>query len=110
MSDVFISYKKEERATAELLARRLTEAGYDVWRDAAILAGQPFEKVITAALDGAKAVVILWSRKAVLSKWVLAEAAEAYNQDKPVPAIIDDVAHSELPLTYRPLQCPRLAD
>lgn len=110
MSDVFISYKKEERAVAELLARRLTEAGYDVWWDAAILAGEPFEKVISNALDAAKAVIVLWSRKAVASRWVIAEAAEAFRQDKPVPALIDDVPHSELPLTYRPLQCPRLLD
>ena len=109
MPDIFISYKTEERPFAERLAARLTEAGYDVWWDAALLAGQRFEDEIGRALNASRAVIILWSRMAVASAWVKDEAAAALDQGKAIPVIIDDLPHAELLLRFRQIQCPRLA-
>src|SRR5262249_5871480 len=108
MPDIFISYKSEERAFAERLATRLTEAGYDVWWDAALLAGQRFEDEIARVLREARVAVILWSRLAVQSNWVKDEAADALSQGKALPAIIDDITHDALPLTFRRVHTPRL--
>ena len=107
--DIFISYKKEEKAFAARMSRRLTEAGFRVWWDAALLSGQFFEEEIAAALKSSKAVIILWSRQSVKSKWVQAEANSALSESKALPVIIDDLPHAELPLLFRGLHCQDLA-
>ncbi|MFY8032042.1 MAG: toll/interleukin-1 receptor domain-containing protein [Devosia sp.] len=53
--DVFLSYKREERDVAEALASYLTTQGYDVWWDAALLAGEDFVKIVHAELVEARA-------------------------------------------------------
>lgn len=109
MPDIFISYKKEERATANLLATRLTEAGYDVWWDDALLAGERFEDEISAVLDQSGLVVVLWSRQSIQSDWVKAEAESARQQKKVLPAIIDDLPAGKMPLLFRGVHAARLA-
>jgi TPR repeat protein len=101
MPDIFISYKKEEGETASTLARRLTEAGYDVWWDDALLAGERYEDEIAAVLDRSRAVVVLWSRQSVTSEWVKAEAEAARQQKKVFPIIIDDMPPAMMPLLFR---------
>jgi TPR repeat protein len=108
MPDIFISYKKEEREVAALLATRLTEAGYDVWWDDALLAGERFEDEISAVLDEARVVVVLWSVQSVKSDWVKAEAESARQQKKALPVIIDDLSASKMPLLYRGMHAARL--
>jgi TPR repeat protein len=108
MPDIFISYKKEERPTAALLATRLTEAGYDVWWDAALLAGDRFEDEIASVLGSSHAVIILWSKKAIASDWVKAEAETARAQKKALPAVIDELPVDELPLLFRGIHTVRL--
>jgi TPR repeat protein/predicted flap endonuclease-1-like 5' DNA nuclease len=109
MPDIFISYKKEEREVANLLATRLTEAGYEVWWDDALLAGERFEDEITAVLDVSSLVVVLWSKQSVTSDWVKAEAETARQQKKALPVIIDDMPASKMPLLYRGMHAARLA-
>lgn len=110
MPDVFISYKKEERETAARLATRLTEAGYDVWWDAALLAGDRFEDEIATVLRSSRAVIVLWSKLSVASDWVKAEAESARAQKKALPAAIDDVAIESLPLLFQGIHVVRLQD
>ena len=107
--DIFISYKKEERDVAALLATRLTEAGYDVWWDDALLAGERFEDEISTVLDEATVVVVLWSMQSVKSDWVKAEAEAARQQKKALPAIIDALPAAKMPLLYRGMHAARLA-
>ena len=109
MPDIFISYKKEEHAVASLLATRLTEAGYEVWWDDALLAGERFEDEITAVLDRSGVVVVLWSKQSIQSDWVKAEAETARQQKKALPVIIDDMPASKMPLLYRGMHAARLA-
>ncbi|MEO6012037.1 MAG: toll/interleukin-1 receptor domain-containing protein [Devosia sp.] len=110
MPDIFISYKKEERAVAALLASRFTEAGYDVWWDDALLAGERFEDEISAVLDESRVVVVLWSKLSVVSDWVKAEAETARQQKKALPTIIDDLPPGKLPLLYRGMHVARLRE
>ncbi|MEO6394358.1 MAG: toll/interleukin-1 receptor domain-containing protein [Devosia sp.] len=108
MPDIFISYKKEERDFAASVAARLTQAGYDVWWDDALLAGERFEDEISTVLDASRLVVILWSHKSVDSEWVKAEAEAARQQKKALPVIIDDMPHVRMPLLFRGLHVARL--
>jgi hypothetical protein len=98
MSDVFISYAKEDRERARTIATALQERGWSVWWDRDIKAGQTFDLIIENELDTAKSVVVLWSNHAVASEWVKNEAATASERGVLIPVMIDDV---KLPLEFR---------
>ena len=105
MSDVFISYAREDAAWAELLAGRFEERGLSVFWDMSLLAGDQFRSVIRRELTVAKAIVVLWSDNSVKSNWVLDEARVANERGVLVPAQIDD---SQIPLGFGQLQSPLL--
>lgn len=107
MSDVFISYARQERLRAELLARALEEAGLSVWWDREILAGETWANLIERELDSASCVIVLWSPNSVQSPWVLDEAAYARDMNKLVPVVIEDVRP---PLGFRAVQSAVLTD
>jgi hypothetical protein len=106
--DVFLSYKREEKEVAEGLANFLTTKGYDVWWDAALLAGEDFAKIVQAELAEARAVVVLWSRQARTSHWVRAEAALALANGTLINAVIDDMAFVGIPPEFSSIQAVRL--
>ena len=101
MSDIFISYASVDRLEAEKLAQALESLGFSVWWDRSIPVGKSYEKVIEAALDKAKCVLVIWSNDSVKSDWVRAEVAEAQRQGKLFPLNLDG---SNPPLVYRALQ------
>ena len=98
MPDVFISYAREDRDRARLLAEALQAHGWSVWWDRKIVAGQTFDDTIEQQLQTAKSVVVLWSRHSIGSEWVRNEAGLASERDVLVPALIDDVKQ---PLEFR---------
>ena len=98
MADVFISYKREEREKAKALAEAIVKRGYSVWWDVDLLPGDRFAKEIDAVIGKAKAAVVLWSKAAIESDWVIAEATEAKKRKILVPAMIEAV---EPPLYFR---------
>ena len=89
MSHVFISYARSDDDLASLIADGLRESGFDVWRDDELPAHRPYAEVIEERVNGAKAVVVLWSPRSVASRWVRAEATLADRRNKLVPAIIE---------------------
>lgn len=107
MAHLFLSYAREDRECAELLARALASRGWSVWWDRQIQVGRSFSKVIEAELDKARCVIVLWSRHAVESEWVQNEAAEAARRNVLVPVRIEDVRQ---PLGFRHLQTADLFD
>lgn len=101
MSDIFLSYASEDRTNIEKLAHALENHGWSVWWDRSIPTGTNYARVIEAALDEARCVIVVWSKISVKSDWVLAEADEARSQGKLFPLNIDG---SKPPLVYRNLQ------
>jgi len=89
MPDIFLSYSREDQATARRFAEGLEGEGYDVWWDVALNPGETFDKVTEQALREAKAVVVLWSRRSVDSRWVRSEATQADRYGKLVPVTIE---------------------
>jgi hypothetical protein len=87
--DVFISYSREDVGSARCFAEAFTQAGLDVWWDAALRSGENFDEVIEKALRAAKAVVVLWSPRSVASRWVRAEATLADRMGTLAPVIIE---------------------
>jgi hypothetical protein len=88
-TDIFLSYSREDRTAARHFAESFAQEGFNVWWDAALRSGQTFDEVIEKELRAAKAVVVLWSPRSVLSRWVRAEATLADRRNKLVPAIIE---------------------
>jgi TIR domain/MlaD protein len=81
MADVFISYKREERAQVERIAARLSELGISVWFDSRLPSGESFDEEINREIHAAKCVLVCWSPGAVQSQWVRAEAAIGRDRD-----------------------------
>jgi hypothetical protein len=88
-SDIFISYSRQDRGSAQQFATALLQEGFVVWWDDAIHSGDTFDEVIEEELRSAKAVVVLWSPRSVASRWVRAEATIADRRRKLVPTIIE---------------------
>ncbi len=73
-ADVFVSYKRTERSSVEAIARALRELRFDVWFDAKLLSGSSFDDEINREVRAAKAILVCWSKAAISSEWVRAEA------------------------------------
>ncbi len=107
MSDIFISYKSEDRERIQTLVRALAQKGWSVWWDRTIPPGRTFDEVIEEALNDAKCVIVIWSKQSVTSKWVKTEAAEGERRAILIPVLIDDV---KIPLEFRRIQAASLVD
>jgi deoxyribodipyrimidine photolyase-like uncharacterized protein len=89
LPDVFLSYSREDQVTARRFADALQREGFSVWWDQSLDAGENFDKVTEQALKEARAVVVLWSKHAVDSRWVRAEATQADRFGTLVPVTIE---------------------
>ena len=90
MSDVFLSYCREDQPVARRFAEGLEREGFSVWWDQSLSAGETFDKVTEKALKDARAVVVLWSKRSVESRWVRSEATQADRYGTLVPATIEE--------------------
>lgn len=107
MADIFLSYAREDRDTAAALVATLTDCGWSVFWDHHIPTGKSFDRVIEEQLDAATCVIVMWSRHAVASDWVRAEAREGARREILRPVQIDGAT---LPLEFRHLQTVNLSD
>jgi Tol biopolymer transport system component len=89
LPDIFLSYSREDQTTARLFAEGFEREGFSIWWDARLNAGEAFDQVTEKALREAKAVVVLWSKKSVDSRWVRAEAMQANDNKTLVPVMIE---------------------
>ena len=89
MPDIFLSYNREDQATARRFAEAFQRQGFDVWWDTALRSGDAYDQVTEKALRDARAVVVLWSPRSVESRWVRAEATLADRLGTLVPATIE---------------------
>ena len=89
MSDIFVSYKCEEVATALKLRSALRGDGYSVYWDQNLQCGKQWADQLDRELLGAKVVVVLWSVASTASDWVKHEASVAKSRGVLVPAKID---------------------
>lgn len=82
MADVFISYKRDERAAVEEIAARLRALELQVWFDASLSAGESFNDEIDREARDARLILVCWSPTARESKWVKSEAMIGFEHDK----------------------------
>lgn len=107
MVDIFISYSRENRAKVRLLAEKCAGLGYTVWWDEELPPHKSYGDVITEKIGAAKAAIVVWSKTAVASEWVRAEADIARNQKKLIQSALDDTFP---PLPFNQIQWVMLDD
>src|SRR5947209_9670975 len=98
MAKLFLSYAREDAATAGRLARALERAGHDVWWDRDLQGGASFGSEIERQLKECDVVIVLWSVAGVQSSWVRDEAAIGRDAGKLLPISIDG---TEPPIGFR---------
>jgi hypothetical protein len=91
MADVFVSYAHANLKRVKPICASLEQAGFGVWWDDRLRAGDDFTKVIERELDAAGCVVVAWSEAARNSLWVRAEATEALDNNKLTQIRLDGV-------------------
>src|SRR5262245_40169802 len=107
MSDIFLSYAREDESQARHLAAALEARGWSVWWDRRIPHGKDFNAYIQQQLDSAGCIVVLWSKASLASPFVRDEATEGLKDGRLVPALIEVVKQ---PLGFRQLQAADLSD
>lgn len=105
-ADIFISYNREDQAIARHFAEAFIDAGLSVWWDVTLSSGDAYDQVTEQALKGAAAVVVLWSPRSVVSRWVRAEATVADRNGTMVPVTVDAC---ERPIMFELTQTADLA-
>lgn len=88
MTDVFVSYKREDTARVSKLIAALRSAGLNVWWDQDIPPSAPWEATIEKALRSAKAVIVCWSPDAVASENVRSEARGARDDGRLIQTFV----------------------
>ncbi len=104
--DVFLSYARDDQTTARKFAEALEREGLAVWWDVALRSGDAYDETMERALKAAKAVVVLWSKASVQSRWVRSEATLADRNKTLVPAMIEPC---ERPIMFELTQTAELA-
>lgn len=107
MSDIFISYAKEDRSRAKDVANRLEQEGWTVFWDRIIPVGATWDDVLEDELGSMKVMVVLWSHISVLSEWVRIEAEEGASRKILVPILLEDV---KIPVRFRAYQAADMSD
>ena len=102
-SDVFVSYKAEDRARLKPLVDALEAEGFSVWWDARIGGGTNWHLDIEKHLDAAKCVLVAWTKHSVGDDghFVRDEARRAQRRGAYLPVCLDAV---EPPLGFGEIQ------
>ncbi len=93
MTDIFISYKAEDRARLKPLVAALEAERFSVWWDAHIGSGTDWRDEIQQHLDAARCVIVAWSERSVgpEGRFVRDEASAAQQAGSYLPIKIDAV-------------------
>jgi len=93
MTDVFVSYKAEDRSRVCPLVEALEAEGLSVWWDAHIGGGDEWRDSIQQHLDDSKCVIVVWSKRSIgpNGHFVRDEATRAQRRHAYLPVRIDKV-------------------
>jgi serine/threonine-protein kinase len=108
LSDIFVSYKAEDRRRVQTLVDALEADGLSVWWDAHIGGGDEWRDTIQEQLDRAKCVIVIWSKRSISpgGHFVRDEASRAQRRNIYLPVLLDRV---EPPLGFGETQALRLS-
>ncbi|MEM8934893.1 MAG: toll/interleukin-1 receptor domain-containing protein [Pseudomonadota bacterium] len=90
MTDIFISYAREDRDRVAPIARALIAQGYNIWWGPTL--DPAYRTEIEPQLKAAKCVFVIWSRHSANSRWVQEEAEFGLERNNLVLAEIERAA------------------
>jgi len=91
--DAFISHASKDATTAVRIEEALQEGGLKVWLDRSqIRLGVLLRKELQASIHNSRVLVLLWSKAAAKSRWVIAELITAFHLNRFVVACARDDA------------------
>lgn len=104
MSQVFVSYKREDELRVGRIARALEAEGLDVWWDRGLPGGESWHTNIETKLEHARCVVVVWSANSSGHEggYVREEARRGLSRNILVPVLIDPLQN--LPLGFGEIQ------
>jgi hypothetical protein len=105
VSDIFISYKKEDKDRVSHIVDGLRAEGLKLWWDQDIGPGQSWDETIKQRMENARCIVVVWSSLSVTAPWVKEEAGHGKARGILVPVRIHDV---EPPLGFGLIQAADL--
>jgi len=93
MSEIFISYKREDQARVARLVRALERAALSASWDRSLAGGENWRTQIQNALNAAKCVIVVWTHESVgpAGDFVRDEAEQAKRRGVLVPIMLDKV-------------------
>jgi hypothetical protein len=94
---VFISYSRTDRGYVVDLAKQLDATGIEVWYDFELAVGERFDATIQHKIDTCAAFIVVLTRDAAASEWVVREIAYAQHRNKPVLPLL--LSSCDLPIT-----------
>lgn len=110
MSDVIISYAREDTRVARMLGERLGRAHLNVWTEEKLGLSEDWGRRIQREFAGAKVVALLWSKAAADSPWMRQmrrSYLQAWSEDRLVIATLDE---TPLPLGLGGLEVVSVRD
>jgi formylglycine-generating enzyme required for sulfatase activity len=107
MSDVFISYRKEDFAIADRVIDALKAHGLAVWWDESLTARAAWDAELEREIAAAATVVVLWTPRSVVSDWVRTEAYYGQEHGKLIPVMMEPCT---IPLAFMLRQTVNLCD
>jgi len=87
--DIFVSYTHVDRERVRPLVEMFETEGWTVWWDRGIAPGEPWLPELEAEIAKARALVVVWSKASVTSRWVLHEAGLGLEKRTLVPVMLD---------------------
>ena len=107
MTDIFLSYKREDKALVEALAKALEDEGLSVWWDTELPLGKNYASSISSALTEAKVVIPVWTQRSIHSEWVQEEATTGKRRGVLIPLRLEAV---EPPIGFGMVQTADLSE
>lgn len=93
MSDIYIAYQREDRGRVQPLAAALLTAGFTVWWDRDLEAGEGWRARMEHELGEARCVIVAWSKTSVGAdaEFVHDEAQRASERGVLLPVMLDKI-------------------
>jgi hypothetical protein len=107
MSNIFISYKREEREWVSKLVIALEKNDLTVWWDPKINVGQAYFNIINKVIVEVDCILVIWSKDSIISRWVISEASVGMERKNIIPVLVDEVTP---PIPFNIIQSANLID
>jgi formylglycine-generating enzyme required for sulfatase activity len=107
MPDIFLSYSRHDLERVRPIAEALEAEGWSVFWDRRIPAGKTWRQFIGEALADSRCVMVVWTKSAIESDWVIEEADFGKKRGALIPTRLDAV---DPPLGFGAIQAADLLD